>query len=152
MPKKLDSVSLNTSCVNLIVNYCEKADISEAAFSRKFKKNNGWVTDLRRSKNLNLPSKELAVQMCLTLNVSPDDILIHEGSTPEETAKCLEDIETVRKLVESERAKEKAPNFNVEGWTDLQKAAIQFVLSLPPEKLEVFLKMGRAAFEEKAHE
>lgn len=152
MPKKLDSVSLNTSCVNLIVNYCEKADISEAAFSRKFKKNNGWVTDLRRSKNLNLPSKELAVQMCLTLNVSPDDILLHEGETPEETAKCLEDIETVRKLVEAERAKEKAPNFNVEGWTDLQKAAIQFVLSLPPEKLEVFLKMGRAAFEEKEHE
>lgn len=106
MPKKLDSVSLNTSCVNLIVNYCEKADISEAAFSRKFKKNNGWVTDLRRSKNLNLPSKELAVQMCLTLNVSPDDILLHEGKTPEETAKCLEDIETVRKLVEAEGIKE----------------------------------------------
>lgn len=148
MPKKLDSVSLNTSCVNLIVNYCEKADISEAAFSRKFKKNNGWVTDLRRSKNLNLPSKELAVQMCLTLNVSPDDILLHEGKTPEETAKCLEDIETVRKLVEAERIKESAPNFNVEGWTDLQKAAIQFVLSLPPEKLAMFLKMGRAAFEE----
>lgn len=105
MPKKLDSVSLNTNCVNLIVNYCEKSDISEAAFSRKFKKNNGWVTDLRRSKNLNLPSKELAVQMCLTLNVSPDDILLHEGKTPEETAKCLEDIETVRKLVEAEGAK-----------------------------------------------
>lgn len=152
MPKKLDSVSLNTNCVNLIVNYCEKADISEAAFSRKFKKNNGWVTDLRRSKNLNLPSKELAVQMCLTLNVSPDDILLHEGKTTEETAKCLEDIETVRKLVEAERIKESAPNFNVEGWTDLQKAAIQFVLSLPPENLRVFLKMGRAAFEGKEHE
>jgi hypothetical protein len=115
MPKKLDSVSLNTSCVNLIVNYCEKADISEAAFSRKFKKNNGWVTDLRRSKNLNLPSKELAVQMCLTLNVSPDDILLHEGKTPEETAKCLEDIETVRKLVEAERIKESAPDSKTEG-------------------------------------
>lgn len=152
MPKKLDSVSLNTSCVNLIVNYCEKADISEAAFSRKFKKNNGWVTDLRRSKNLNLPSKELAVQMCLTHNVSPDDILLHDGKTPEETKKCLEDIETVRKLVEAERIKESAPNFNVEGWTDLQKAAIQFVLSLPPENLKVFLKMGRAAFEGKEHE
>lgn len=108
MPKKLDSVSLNASCVNLIVNYCEKADISEASFSRKFKKNNGWVTDLRRGKNTNLPSKELAVQMCLTLNVSPDDILLHEGKTPEETAKCLEDIETVRKLVEAEGTK-KAP-------------------------------------------
>lgn len=35
-----------------------------------------------------------------------------------------------------------------EGYTDLQKAAIQFVLSLPPEKLDMFLKMGRAAFEE----
>lgn len=115
MPKKLDSVSLNTSCVNLIVNYCEKADISEAAFSRKFKKNNGWVTDLRRSKNLNLPSKELAVQMCLTLNVSPDDILLHEGKTPEETAKCLEDIETVRKLVEAEQAKEKAHDQKIVG-------------------------------------
>lgn len=34
------------------------------------------------------------------------------------------------------------------GYTELQKAAIQFVLSLPPEKLAMFLKMGRAAFEE----
>lgn len=56
--------------------------------------------------------------------------------------------ETDDPTVEAEGAKEKAPNFNVEGWTDLQKAAIQFVLSLPPEKLERFIKMGRAAFEE----
>ena len=35
-----------------------------------------------------------------------------------------------------------------EGYTELQKAGIQFVLSLPPEKLERFIKMGRAAFEE----
>lgn len=132
MPKKLDSVSLNTSCVNLIVNYCEKADISEAAFSRKFKKNNGWVTDLRRSKNLNLPSKELAVQMCLTLNVSPDDILLHEGKTPEETAKCLEDIETVRKLVEAEGIKEARAT---EGEGDDGKIA-QFIRSASAEELD----------------
>lgn len=124
MPKKLESVSLNTSCVNLIVNYCKKADISEAAFSRKFKKNNGWVTDLRRSKNLNLPSKELAVQMCLTLNVSPDDILLHEGKTPEETKKCLEDIETVRKLVEAESIKE-APATEGEGEKDALIKAVR---------------------------
>ena len=43
---------------------------------------------------------------------------------------------------------EKAPATEGEGYTDLQKAAIQFVLSLPPEKLERFMKMGRAAFEE----
>lgn len=35
-----------------------------------------------------------------------------------------------------------------EGYTELQTAGIQFVLSLPPEKLERFIKMGRAAFEE----
>nr|DAK58624.1 MAG TPA: repressor protein CI [Caudoviricetes sp.] len=152
MPKTLNSVTLGNNCIKFIEAYCKRKDISEAAFSRKFRKNNRWVSDLRRGKNTNLPSKELAVQMCLTLNVSPDDILLHEGETPEETAKCLKDIETVRKLVEAERIKESAPNFNVEGWTDLQKAAIQFVLSLPPENLKVFLKMGRAAFEGKEHE
>lgn len=136
MPKKLESVSLNTSCVNLIVNYCKKADISEAAFSRKFKKNNGWVTDLRRSKNLNLPSKELAVQMCLTLNVSPDDILLHEGKTQEETAKCLKDIETVQKLVEAEGKKE-APDPKTEGVDD---KIVQFIRSASAEELTEILR------------
>lgn len=42
----------------------------------------------------------------------------------------------------------KAPATDGEGYTELQKAGIQFVLSLPPEKLERFIKMGRAAFEE----
>ena len=55
--------------------------------------------------------------------------------------------------------KESAPDPKTEGvkkahategedYTELQKAGIQFVLSLPPEKLERFIKMGRAAFEE----
>lgn len=47
-----------------------------------------------------------------------------------------------------EQGIKKAPATGGEGYTDLQKAAIQFVLSLPPEKLERFIKMGRAAFEE----
>lgn len=114
MPKTLNSVTLGNNCVKFIEAYCKRKDISEAAFSRKFGKNNRWVSDLRRGKNTNLPSKELAVQMCLTLNVSPDDILLHEGKTPEETKKCLADIETVRKLVEAESAK-KAPDPKTEG-------------------------------------
>ena len=105
MPKTLNSVTLGNNCIKFIEAYCKRKDISEAAFSRKFGKNNRWVSDLRRGKSTNLPSKELAVQMCLTLNVSPDDILLHDGKTPEETKKCLEDIETVRKLVEAESAK-----------------------------------------------
>ena len=114
MPKTLNSITLGNNCVKFIEAYCKRKDISEAAFSRKFGKNNRWVSDLRRGKNTNLPSKELAVQMCLTLNVSPDDILLHDGKTPEETQKCLEDIETVRKLVEAESAK-KAPDPKAEG-------------------------------------
>ena len=114
MPKTLNSITLGNNCVKFIEAYCKRKDISEAAFSRKFGKNNRWVSDLRRGKNTNLPSKELAVQMCLTLNVSPDDILLHEGKTPEETEKCLKDIETVRKLVEAEGAK-KAPDPKTEG-------------------------------------
>lgn len=108
MPKTLNSVTLSNDCIKFIETYCKRKDISEAAFSRKFGKNNRWVSDLRRGKNTNLPSKEIAVQMCLTLNVSPEDILLHEGKDAKETAKCLEDIETVRKLVEAEGTK-KAP-------------------------------------------
>lgn len=114
MPKTLNSVTLGNNCIKFIEAYCKRKDISEAAFSRKFGKNNRWVSDLRRGKSTNLPSKKLAVQMCLTLNVSPDDILLHDGKTPEETKKCLEDIETVRKLVEAESAK-KAPDPKTEG-------------------------------------
>lgn len=40
------------------------------------------------------------------------------------------------------------PDPKIEGFSELQQAAIQFVLSLPPDKLERFVKMGRAAFEE----
>ena len=47
-----------------------------------------------------------------------------------------------------EKGAKKALATEGEGYTELQKAGIQFVLSLPPEKLERFIKMGRAAFEE----
>lgn len=107
-----------------------------------------WVTGWsNKPKPKNPPSPEEAARMCILLKTTPDEILLHEGKTPEETEKCLKDIETVRKLVEAEGIKE-APDPKTEGYTDLQKAGIQFVLSLPPEKLAMFLKMGRAAFEE----
>lgn len=56
-------------------------------------------------------------------------------------------VEWLQGKTEDKSIKE-APATEGEGYTDLQKAAIQFVLSLPPEKLERFIKMGRAAFEE----
>lgn len=76
------------------------------------KDNSGWVTEWGRGSNY--PSPEEAARICIFLNTTPDKILIHEGKTPEETAKCLEDIETVRKLVEAEGVKE-APDPKTEG-------------------------------------
>lgn len=138
MPKTLNSITLGNNCVKFIEAYCKRKDISEAAFSRKFGKNNRWVSDLRRGKNTNLPSKELAVQMCLTLNVSPDDIFLHDGKTPEETAKCLKDIETVRKLVEAEGAKkENAPDPKTEG---VDNKIVQFIRSASAEELTEILR------------
>lgn len=137
MPKTLNSITLGNNCVKFIEAYCKRKDISEAAFSRKFGKNNRWVSDLRRGKNTNLPSKELAVQMCLTLNVSPDDILLHDGKTPEETAKCLKDIETVRKLVEDEGAKKSTLDPKTEGVDD---KIVQFIRSASAEELAEILR------------
>ena len=71
-----------------------------------------WVSEWKR--NSNLPSPKEAAVICILLKTTPDDILLHEGETPEETAKCLKDIETVRKLVEAESAK-KAPDLKTEG-------------------------------------
>lgn len=59
-----------------------------------------WVSEWKR--NSNLPSPKEAAVICILLKTTPDEILLREGETPEETEKCLEDIETVRKLVEAE--------------------------------------------------
>lgn len=99
---------------------CNKIDIlrkanewNQSAFSRKVGKYSSWYSEVLRGNNL--PSPEEAARMCILLKTTPDDILLHEGETPEETAKCLEDIETVRKLVEAEGIKESTPDPKTEG-------------------------------------
>lgn len=102
-----------------------------------------WVTDWNRKdengnpKPKNLPSPEEAARMCVLLQTTPEEILVKQ-----------DEIDLVKGLLENDPGIKKAPATEGEGYTDLQKAAIQFVLSLPPEKLERFIKMGRAAFEE----
>lgn len=141
MPKR-DTVQPN---VDSIAEKVSAKSWSEASFSKMIGKHKRWLSEVRRGKNL--PSPEEAARICQLLKATPDEILLREGETPEATAKCLENIETVRKLVEAESIKE-TPDPKIEGYSELQQAAIQFVLSLPPDKLERFVKMGRAAFEE----
>ena len=98
---------------------CNKIDIlrkanewNQSAFSRKVGKYSSWYSEVLRGNNL--PSPKEAARMCILLKTTPDEILLHKGETPKETAKCLKDIETVRKLVEAEGAK-KAPDPKTEG-------------------------------------
>lgn len=81
-----------------------------------------WVSEWKR--NSNLPSPKEAAVICILLKTTPDEILLREGETPEETAKCLEDIETVRKLVEAAGIKE-APATEGEGEKDALIKAVR---------------------------
>lgn len=111
---------------------CDKIDIlrkanqwNQSAFSRKVGKYSSWYSEVLRGKNL--PSPEEAAHICIVFNASPDDVLLHEGKDAKATAKCLEDIETVRKLVEAERAKENAPATEGEGLSAAKDALIEAV-------------------------
>lgn len=128
---------------------CDKIDIlrkanqwNQSAFSRKVGKYSSWYSEVLRDKNL--PSPEEAAHICLVFDVSPDDILLHEGETQEETAKCLEDIETVRKLVEAERAKE-APDPKIEGLSAAKRALINAIDGLTDEQCEKLLPIVLSA-------
>lgn len=68
------------------------------------KDKSGWISEWRRGKNF--PSPEEAARMCILLETTPEEILLHEGETDEETAKCLEDIQRVKELVEELRKEE----------------------------------------------
>lgn len=109
--KKNDCVSVDTKLATMIEEYCqsETVDNSAAAFARKVGQYNRWVSDLKRGRNK--IKKEVAVRVCLLLQTTPEEILLHSGPTEAETQKCLEDIEEVKRLIEEERGRniEKAP-------------------------------------------
>jgi transcriptional regulator with XRE-family HTH domain len=125
MPKR-DTVQPN---VDSIAEKVSAKSWSEASFSKMIGKHKRWLSEVRRGKNL--PSPEEAARICQLLKATPDEILLREGETPEATAKCLENIETVRKLVEAEGIKE-TPDPKIEGVDD--KIA-QFIRSASADEL-----------------
>lgn len=71
------------------------------------KDKSGWISEWRRGKNF--PSPEEAARMCILLKTTPEEILLHEGETEKETAKCLEDIQRVTELVAELQKEEAVP-------------------------------------------
>lgn len=103
MSKRI-TVSVKQKLFDLIDLYCKNEDITVAAFSRKVGKHNRWISEVKRGRNL--PSPEEAARMCVLLETTPEEILLHESETDEETAKCLEDIQRVKELVAELRKEE----------------------------------------------
>lgn len=128
---------------------CNKIDIlrkanewNQSAFSRKVGKYSSWYSEVLRGNNL--PSPEEAACMCILLKTTPNDILLHEGSTPEETAKCLEDIQRVKELV-AELRKEEAPDPKIEGISAAKRALINAIDGLTDEQCEKLLPIVLSA-------
>lgn len=99
-----------------------------------------WVSEWKR--NSNLPSPKEAAVICILLKTTPDEILLREGETPEETAKCLEDIETVRKLVEAEGIKE-APDPKTEGVSPTVQELFDFIDTATDAELNELLRYAQ---------
>lgn len=110
---KRKTVNVNT---DKIIFLAEANEWNKAAFARKVGKHSRWLSEVARGRNL--PSPEEAAQMCLLLHTTPEEILLTEGETAEETAKCQEDIALVRKLLEEMQSTKKAPATEGEGYDD----------------------------------
>lgn len=133
MSKRI-TVFVNQNLFNLIDFYCKNEDISVAAFARKVGKHNRWVSEVKRGRNL--PSPGEAARMCILLNTTPEEILLHEGKTEAETVKCQEDIKLVQELVEKEKGIKKAPADEGEGLDPKTKEILEFIDSASYEELD----------------
>lgn len=128
MPKR-DTVQPN---VDSIAEKVSAKSWSEASFSKMIGKHKRWLSEVRRGKNL--PSPEEAARICQLLKATPDEILLREGETPEATAKCLENIETVRKLVEAKGIKE-TPDPKIEGVSAEAQEILDYIRDATPAEL-----------------
>lgn len=117
---------------------------SNAYFTAEvMKKQRGWISEWKRGKNF--PSPEEAARMCILLNTTPEEILLREGSTEEETARCQQDIETVRQLVEEAKGAEKAPDPKIEGLSAAKQALLAAVDGMTDEQCEKLLPIVLSA-------
>ena len=136
MPKR-ETVAVNYKKIIWLI---EKNDWSNAAFARKVGKHNRWLSDVAHGHNL--PSPEEAARMCILLNSTPEEILMHDGKDEKETQKCKKDIELVRELVEKQK---EAPAAKGEGISAAKKSLLLAIDDLTDEQCEKLLPIVLSA-------
>lgn len=123
--------------VDAILKMVASNSWSAASFSKMVGKHKRWLSEVKRGNNL--PSPQEAAQMCVLLQTTPDEILLHQGETEEETAKCQEDIALVRELLEQMQGAKKAPDPEIEGGSQAKKALMDALNDLTDEQCEKLL-------------
>ncbi len=144
MPRIIDRINLNFESFFKLRKLKFR---NNTAFCEQMGEKPYWVTDLKRGKAIITPQK--AACMCILLQTTPEEILLHEGATEAETEKCQADIELVRGLVaqmRKEGEKEIAPGLQVEN--DFERRLRAAAAKLPPD----FLEREIAYLEQKAQQ
>lgn len=133
MPKR-NTVNPN---MDTILKLVASNSWSAASFATMVGKHKRWLIEVKRGNNL--PSPEEAARMCVLLKTTPEEIL---------TAPA--DIALVKSLLaqDLENGIKKERPADGEALSDMQLEAIEFVKSLPEDKLNRFLRLAKAAFEE----
>lgn len=148
MPKKY-TVKVNyEAIISAIDNHkVYRGNNTSFCLDMGFENRTSWVSDLKRGRNL--PSPKEAAKMCSLLKKSPEEILLHQGETEEETAKCQEDIALVRELLEQMQGAKKASDPEIEGVMEDEdlKEAVELLKKMDKETLRIFIKAARGALE-----
>lgn len=140
MPKQ-KTVKIN---IEAIEQKIEAQGWSNAYFCENYmKKGRGWISEWKRGSSL--PTPKDAATICLLLHTTPEEILLTEGETAEETAKRQEDIALVRKLLEEMQGAKKAPAAKGEGISAERKALLDIVYSLTDEQCRKLLVLVQGA-------
>lgn len=95
------TVQINFQPLKSAIDKAFRSNNTSFCIAMGFENRTSWVSDLKRGRNL--PSPEEAAKMCLLLNTTPEEILLTQGETDEETAKLQADIALVSGLIERER-------------------------------------------------
>ena len=137
MPKVIEKVNVDLGVVveKIPLNFRNRTAFCEAMEEPPY-----WITELKRGKAVITPQK--AARMCILLETTPEEILLHEGETDEETAKCLEDIQRVKELV-AELQKEEAPDPKIEGDDELTMELKEIWSTANSDERQTLLGMAR---------